>query len=204
MFGPYDEIISLGRTCQTAHQLRRVFKDLQAHVFDWLITNDAGIRSLISAGVADVFVAERLERDQNGVVVDRLTGTKFLHDFEEDADIATGHAAAAPRFAFLVARWQKMMASDAAVLFIRQHAWSRNPAEDADALLATLQVAAPRLRMRLLYLSEPHRTPELADRPKLIHRQMPLHPDGLWTGCDEIWEQRLHEVICLGPPSMPG
>ena len=204
MIGPYHEVVSLGRACQPAYQLRRVLNISRAHVFDWLITDDVGIRGHISARATDVLVLERLQRDEDGVVCDRQTGTKFLHDFKKDVDIPTAWAAAVPRFATLVARWQKLMASNSTVLFIRQHAWDCNPVEAADALLATLQAAAPRLRIRLLYLSEPEWTPDLPDRPNLIHRQMPQHPEGLWTGCDEIWDKRLHEAIRLDPPPNPG
>lgn len=130
-----------------------------------------------------------------------MTDTVFPHEFTLDDDIAAVHAITAPRIAAMVKRWRSMMASGASVLFIRQHGWSGSPADCADALLSALHAAGPHLRLRLLYLTEPHLTPALPDQDDLLHRTMPKHPDGDWRGVGQIWEERLDEALSLDPPS---
>jgi hypothetical protein len=199
--GPYHEVVSLGRACQPAYQLRRVLGISRAHVFDWIATTDTGIRSLIADDLQGHFALDRLFRDDLGFVRERVTDTVFQHEFTQDDDIAAVHAITAPRITAMAERWRRLMASNATVLFIRQHAWSGSPADSAEALLSTLHAAGPRLRLRLLYLTEPHMTPVLPDRDDLMHRAMPLHPDGDWRGVNETWEERLREALSLDPPA---
>lgn len=202
--GPYDEVVSLGRSCQPAHQVRRVLGISRAHVFDWIVTTDTGLCTLIADDLRGHFALDTLFRDNEGFVRDRVTDTVFQHEFKSEDDLTAVHATTAPRIAAMVKRWRRMMASNASVLFIRQHAWSESPADCADVLLSTLQAAGPRLRLRLLYLTEPHLTPARPDQADLLHRAMPLHPDGDWRGVDQAWQERLGEALSLDPPRVAG
>jgi Putative papain-like cysteine peptidase (DUF1796) len=117
MPGPYDEIISLGRACQTAHQLRHQLNLDRAHVFDWLVTSDPGLLTLIENQLDGHFTRDRLQPDAKGKMVDPLTGTAFIHDLPPGVNVDRAYAKAAPRVAALVTRWHQVMASDASVLF---------------------------------------------------------------------------------------
>ena len=195
MFGPYDEIVSLGSTCQTAYQLRRCLGIERAHVFDWVVTSDAGILQHIENGLHGYFGLESLIRGTNGHARDAKTGTLFMHDVPGDRDFLAAHAEAAPRVAALVDRWHGLMASDSSVLFIRKHGWAGHPLPVADRLFQALQAAAPRLRFKLLYLTSPSTYEPVADTEGLVHRPLrePESPD--WRGLDPAWDDLLAEAV---------
>ena len=76
----YDQIVSLGRGCQPAHQIRRLYADAQAHVFDWIVTPDAGLLHSITTDLDGFFARERLEMGPEDCIVDRVTDARFLHE----------------------------------------------------------------------------------------------------------------------------
>jgi hypothetical protein len=204
MFGPYDEIVSLGCTCETAYQLRRCLGIERAHVFDWVVTSDPGLLQYIESGLQDYFALDGLMRDAEGQVRDAQTATLFLHEFPEGADLAAAHAAEAPRIAALVERWHKLMASEQSVLFIRKHGWAGPPLRTDDRLHQALRAAAPRLRFRLLYLTKPAAFEPGAATPGLVH--LPLAPPDPedWRGDDLVWQQLLSDALEFPPPPTAG
>jgi hypothetical protein len=204
MLGPYDEIVSLGCTCETAHQMRRCLGIERAHVFDWVVTSDPGLLHHIESGLQGYFALDGLMRDAEGLVRDTLTTTLFLHEFPEGEDLAAAHATAAPRVAALVDRWHQLMASDQSVLFIRKHGWADLPLRTADRLQQALRAAAPRLRFRLLYLTKPAEFAPGTPTPGLVHLPLapPDPPD--WRGDDLAWQQLLSDALEFPPPPMAG
>src|SRR3954467_2599189 len=66
--GQYDDVVSLGRACQPCHQIRRVLGITSAQVFDWLITTDQGLVTLVESGLDGFFALERLGRGTSGMV----------------------------------------------------------------------------------------------------------------------------------------
>jgi hypothetical protein len=200
----YDEIVSLGRSCQTAYQLRRHLGVDRAQVFDWIVTGDPGLLSHIETNLTGFFSLETLITDAKGIVRDARTNTSFPHDFPPGADFATTHANHAPRFAALVQRWQELMASDHRVLFIRQHGWTRQPLLSADRLVQTLRSAAPRLPFRLLYLTAPDLFQPAPDRPDLLHRPLPQPDPPDWHGLDAPWQAHLVDALRQPPPNPDG
>lgn len=194
-YGPYDEIVSLGSTCQTAHQLRRCLGIERAHVFDWVVTSDPGILQHIESGLHGYFGLESLIRDPGGRARDVRTGTQFLHDIPDGCDLAAAHREAAPRIAALVDRWHRLMGSGQTVLFIRKHGWADHPVLAADRLHQALTAAAPGLRFRLLYLTEPGKFEPVADMPGLVHRPLPQPDPPDWRGLDSAWDEVLAEAL---------
>jgi len=198
--GPYREIVSLGRACQPAYQVRHRLGVTRAHVFDWVVTTDSGLRHHIDTRLAGFFSPDHLIADDEGLVRDRTTGTTFLHEFPPDTDPGISMTKAAPRIAALVDRWLALLASRQFVLFIRQHAWDPDALTSAEALVTSLCHAAPRLRFRLLYLTSPDRFQQAPDRPELLHRVLaqPDPPD--WRGDGAAWGRLLDEAITLPRP----
>lgn len=98
----YDQIVSLGRACQPAYQLRRLTGSESAHVFDWIITTDAGLIHWIESDLRGFFARDRLVTSQSGVVIDEATQTQFIHEFPSEAEFDTAYEANAGRFAMLV------------------------------------------------------------------------------------------------------
>jgi len=201
--GPYDDVVSLGSTCQPAHQLRRCLGLSHAQVFDWLVTTDPGILQLVDSGLDGFFQPGTLAPNAKGVIVDARTDTRFLHDFPAGQPFDTAHAKAAPRMAALVQRWRDLAASDRRVLFIREHFWTGQPVRQADLLHDALRRAAPRLCFRLLYLTRPDVHPLPPDRPDLLHRPLapPDPPD--WRGDNAAWQALFDTCLALPPPPGP-
>ena len=204
MHGPYDDVVSLGRGCQPAHQLRRVLGIDRAHVFDWVVTTDAGLVQHIETRLQGFFFPDTLTRSAKGVIIDRRTGTSFPHETPRSGDPEEAFETHAPRLFALVDRWHRLVASDRSVLFIRQHGWNGKPRATALRLRTALRAAAPRLRFRLLYLTPPETAAELdPDQPDLLFRPLaqPDPPD--WRGLDPPWDAVLAECLALPPPPDP-
>lgn len=203
MPGPYDEVVSLGRSCQAAHQLRHRLGLDRAHVFDWLITTDRGLLYHIDTRLSRFFYPDTLVPDDNGGIRDRITGTRFPHEFPRGAAFGIAYAKAAPRIFALARRWTDLMASDQSVLFIRHHGWHGDIPSCARRLHEALRGAAPRLRFRLLYLSAPDRFQPLPDEPGLLHRPLAQPADRDWRGLDSAWQALFDEALALPPPPGP-
>lgn len=56
----YKQIVSLGRGCQPAHQIRRLNYGAVAHVFDWIVTTDLGLVDFIASDLEGFFVRHDL------------------------------------------------------------------------------------------------------------------------------------------------
>ena len=201
MIIPFDEVVSLGRACQPAYQIRRVTGAQTAHVFDWIITPDAALRTLVESRLQGFFARERLQMGPEECVVDAVSDVRFQHEFPPGADIDAKHAEHAPRFAALVARWRELSASRRRVLFIRQHAWDPDPRETAQRLRRALDLAAPALAYTLLYLTETETPPWGEARIVNRHLRQPAPYD--WRGDDQAWSELLAE-FATSPASRSG
>jgi hypothetical protein len=193
----YGQIVSLGRACQPAYQLRRLTGSDSAHVFDWIITTDAGLIHWIESDLRGFFARDRLVADQSGVVIDEATETQFVHEFPPEAEFDAAYEANSGRFAMLVDRWRDLMASDQRVLFVRQHAWGNDARTSALRLRAAIAARAPRLRFDLLYLTPD----EQGDwrEPGIINRFLRQPEPYEWTGDNNAWG----EVLGYPPPAAP-
>src|SRR5262245_21977672 len=96
---PFDDVVSLGRACQPAHQIRRGLGVETAHVFDWVITPDATLRTLVESRLEGFFARERLQMGPEDCVIDTVTDVRFQHEFPAGADIDEKYAEHAPRYA---------------------------------------------------------------------------------------------------------
>lgn len=190
----YDQIVSLGRACQPAYQLRRLTGAKTAHVFDWIITPDEALVRWIKTDLDAFFARDRLVMGQDGVVIDRPTGTQFIHEFPPGAEFEAGYRENASRLAMLAERWRDLLASDQRVLFVRQHGWGNDARSAALCLRDTLAVQAPRLRFDLLYLTPD----EQGDwrEPGIINRFLRQPEPYEWTGDNNAWS----EILGYQPP----
>ena len=162
-----------------------------AQVFDWVITPDATLRSLLETRLDGFFVRDRLVMGPEACVIDAVTDVRFLREFPVGSDIDSKYAEHAPRFEMLVERWRALMASRRRVLFIRQHAWDPDPRATATRLRRTLDAVAPRLDYRLLYLTEHDEAPWGEERIFNRRLRQPDVPD--WRGDDRAWSALLDE-----------
>lgn len=199
--GPtYDVIVSLGRHCQPAHQIRRFLGYAPSNVFDWIVTTDDGLVQLISSGLEGFFSIDLLGRNADGVVLDALTGTKFFHGFPSGVGIAEGHRRQAARMAGQALRWRALMASSAQVLFVRQHGARPDVRRTAVRLRDTLRTAAPGIGFTLLYLTDPEAAEPDWGEPQIRNRPLAQPEPYRWQGLDAAWTRVLAEALVHCPP----
>lgn len=198
----YQQIVSLGRGCQPAHQIRRVAPDAQSHVFDWIVTTDLGLIELIKTDLEGMFVRERLEMGPENCIIDRVTKTQFLHEFPEGADFASQYDKNAGRYAMLAGRWRDLLASDQSILFVRQHAWDEGMRASAVRLRDTLAGKAPHLSFRLLYLTAAHEP--AWDEAGILNLQLRQPDPYVWTGDDAAWDDVLSRALAQAPVASGG
>lgn len=183
--GRFEQIVSLGRACQPAHQIRRLFGVERAHVFDWVITPDEGLRTSIEMGLKHFFLRDRLIVGPENCIVDAMTDVRFLHEFPEARLDEHSYAEHAARFSTLVARWRELMRSNRRVLFVRQHAWNPDPRLSALKLRDALDVAAPALDYTLLYLTEQDAPPW--NESRIVNMRLRQTEPYDWRGDDQAW-----------------
>ncbi|MCX7356744.1 MAG: DUF1796 family putative cysteine peptidase [Alphaproteobacteria bacterium] len=189
----YDQIVSLGRGCQPAHQIRRLYADAQAHVFDWIVTPDAGLLHSITTDLDGFFARERLEMGPEDCIVDRVTDARFLHEFPSGQDFGSQYDKHAGRYEMLAERWRQLLASQQKVLFVRQHAWDSDLRGTAIRLRDTIALKAPHLCFDLLYLSATHDEDWREERIVNVFLRQP--EPYVWTGDDAAWEQVLAQAF---------
>jgi hypothetical protein len=195
--GHYDQVISLGRACQPAYQLRRILGAETAHVFDWLITPDQALLTLIESDFDQFFARERLTMGPEEWIIDRETDTRFIHEFPKGSDFEAQYEANAGRFAMLVERWRELLASEQRVLFVRQHGWDADPRATATRLREAIAQQAPSLRFALLYLTETEE-PDWGEAGILNRRLNQLDPYE-WQGDGVAWSTLLGEAVSVPP-----
>lgn len=188
----YDQVVSLGRACQPAYQIRRLDAGAQAHVFDWVITPDAGLVDLIATGLDGFFARDRLEMGHHNCIADRVTDTRFLHEFPKGLDFTAQYEMNAGRIAMLVERWRALLASTQRILFVRQHAWNTDVRATAVRLRDTIAAQAPRLIFSLLYLTETEDDDWGEDG--IVNLRLRQQEPYVWTGDNAAWEQVLAEA----------
>lgn len=190
----YDHVVSLGRGCQPAHQIRRIRGIELAHVFDWIVTTDRGLVAHITSNLDGFFGRGTLVHGPEDCVIDRATGTKFIHEFPKGSDLDAKHAEHAERFAHLVARWRAMLASQRRVLFVRQHGWDEDRRGSAVRLRDAIAQQAPELRFAILYLTAYSDDDPSWGEAQIINRCL-IQPDPYdWKGDDAAWQRLLDEA----------
>lgn len=185
----YDQIVSLGRACQPAHQIRRVVPDAPAHVFDWIITNDDALVAHIDADLDGMFAREHLTMGENECIIHRETKTQFLHEFPKGSDFDEQYEKNDGRYAMLSQRWKDLLASDQKVLFVRQHGWDVDIRATATRLRDLIAAKAPRLTFTLLYLTEEEDAPW--NEPGILNEYLRQPEPYVWTGDNAAWDHVL-------------
>lgn len=189
------QVVSLGRACQPAHQIRRILGITSAQVFDWIVTTDEGLVTLIGEQLEGFFARDRLGVNPKGVVIDLPTDTRFLHEFPKGSDMDAKHEEHRGRYAALVERWRTLLASDAEVLFVRQHGWDADPRAAARRLWRVIREQAPGLRFTILYLTKDPADDVSWQEEGIINRFLPQPTPYKWTGDDTAWERLLRDAL---------
>jgi hypothetical protein len=199
---PYDQVVSLGKGCQPAHQIRRLLGVTSAHVFDWIVTTDGGLAMHIESGLDGFFALDRLRLTPSGVIADQATGTQFIHEFPKGCDVRARHAEHAGRVAKLAARWQALLQSNQQLLLVRMHMGDEAPRPAAERLRAAIAEQAPRLRFTLLYCTDDPADATAWGAVGIINRHLKQPQPYAWEGDDATWEALLREALAA-PAAWP-
>lgn len=184
----YDRVVSLGRGCQPAHQIRRKIGTGPAFPFDWIITTDQGLVTLVASDLEGFFARERLVVGPNEGIIDQPTDTQFFHEFPKGANVDALYEPHARRFALLVRRWRALLGSTERVLFVRQHAWDADPRASAVRLRDAISLRAPRLRFTLQYLTADPADDVPWNEEGILNRHLTQPEPYDWKGDDAAWD----------------
>jgi hypothetical protein len=191
----YDQVVSLGCACQPAHQIRRALGLTSAHVFDWIVTPDQALVTLIESDLDGFFSRDRLGVGSSDAITDLPTDTRFIHEFPKGSDMNVQHAHHAGRYAMLVRRWRTMLRSRQRVLFVRQHGWEPDPRRAAARLQRVITAQAPRLHFAILYLTNDPADDVSWGLEGIINRYLTQPEPYDWRGDDAAWERLLGDAL---------
>ncbi len=189
----YDYIVSLGRHCQTAYQIRRFTGASKAFFFDWVRTPLVGLMRVLKQDFSGAFLLSGLQLGEEAtLVLDRETGIGYRHSFEPDAVTGKIEQASLERqypeqrrkHEFLLRRWRDVVRGEN-VLFVRHDAMS--PAE-VDSLYRALVCYAGHPAVGLLVVGPGAGNEQPIFPQACMAAGFPL-PSGAadWKGSDAAW-----------------
>jgi Putative papain-like cysteine peptidase (DUF1796) len=193
----YDRLVSLGRYCQTAYQIRRFTGDPIASYFDWIGTPHDGLVQTLQGEFRECFLLDNLSVTNDGLgVVDRRTGLDFRHAFSvpryssrvDLKTFANEYETARKKETFLRLRWKKTIRHQHA-LYIRQDTPSR---EEILELYDVLANQARLNRIGLLVVAPPGYKLSINHSNVCIESGVDLPTSPLdWRGNDYAWDRIL-------------
>lgn len=209
-----DHIVSLGRACETAYNLRRHYGFATAYPFDWWISTTAGVARFIADGdTAALYddAALRLSPDGDSVVNPRF-GIRLHHEFPRQrgvqgqpvvVDWAAHIPAARDRTAHLAHR---MFGITGTAVFMRTFGPRDGDGTAVAALLTALEARFPATRIGVVLVNFRGRAPAGA----AVQRLVVARPTGAdWRGDPASWDSALatlglHVTPGLHRPPAPG
>lgn len=201
----FDHIISLGSFCQTAYQLRRLFGDRGAHVFDWWVTPSRALIDLLETGFSDLLLPENMRivaEDAGEAVMCSRYGLMHYHDFYNAKVkdkynpflVRAGCQSILPKYEHLV---RKFLSLEGKVLFVRVGGghvkyFGHNSEIDEnmyDRFTSALSRLNPNLEYHVLLMD----VPIFGERPNLTFDSVSTYGEGagIWSGSDAAWDQML-------------
>lgn len=198
----FDNIVSLGSFCQTAHHIRRRF-GTKAYPFDWWVTPSIGLVEVIETQFSDLFKSENMKvviEDAGKAVMCDCYGIMHYHDFDQakiEGEILDFLVRAEcinnlSKFSYLVNRFLNLSGK---ILFIRvgsgyvQH-YNKN--QELDRLLiarlkAGLEKILPKCEIHILLLNGYN----LDDLPSNVYHSEVNNYDlsHVWYGSDKGWDE---------------
>ncbi len=156
---PVTHIVSLGRDCATAYNLRRHFDFGGAFPFDWWVVEAAGLnRFLAEPDVDALYDGTKLELISNGASVrHREYGIQLHHEFPREWDVPRQPirndwrewlAKANQRTAALMRKFLALDAPQNRIVFVRQGPVARETVERLDALFPAADWAFAAIEVR--------------------------------------------------------
>jgi len=149
----FHRVASLGRACRTKYNIERKWLarhiDLRATadcvtrtVFDWQETPHLALLEYLRHDCCGMFEKEDLAV-LNGQVINERYGTRHLHDFPRDPDLAGHYATARSRHDHLCSKTRDVMASPLPTLFICHGALAPDEERELRDAIAALRPGHP-------------------------------------------------------------
>jgi hypothetical protein len=191
----YDAFISLGGSCQTAHQLEANKLKGPSLPFDWVVSPFSSVHALIANDFAGLLEKENLalvQDDEIGwYVEDQKYRIRFLHDFPLDLEFMRAYDAVRSKYQRRSKRLLELLNASRRVLLIRLD----STREEAQAFTEMLHQKFPQLRYDLLALSN---TPEMQSDwglSRITNLFLPQPVPYFWAGLDKPWREMLAMML---------
>lgn len=192
----FDKVLSLGRACDTAFQIRRHFKQREAYPFDWLVTPYPALINLLERDFSGFLLDENLQADGK-YVVDKGSGIAMMHDFETPALYQQTLDVVRAKYQRRIKRWLSLVNGGASILFVRsqQYVDHNNLGEEQSrALLKLLQQKYKNAKVHLLVQNPPGAAiPEVVEKNFWLLQLKPPDP-WEWSGDDAAWSEMFQRV----------
>jgi len=195
--GRYSRFVSLGRTCECAHQIRRFTGIESAFYFDWLGTPHEGLVRALRSRFSGCFLKENLAISDGGVTVrDSRTQISYRHNFSKLAGtliidpqaIDREYQEQQEKMDFLARRWFETLEKEA-ILFIRHDTPS---VQQALELYDVLAEQVPSRDVSLLIIA-PHGHELGMKHPRIFIETCDISTGpGAWRGDDTVW----NNILC--------
>lgn len=198
----YYKIISLGRACDIAHQIRRHFGQTEAYPFDWLITPFQGLIKTIDSDFGGFLSIDQLIIKDN-YVYGRDSDIIYYHDFEgvDASNLEKLLPEVREKYARRVDRWQKAISTGEPILFIRGYqnmSYGIIDESDAKSVYQSLLKTYPGVNAHILAQNTPEAKIEALRGEKIQIVNIAMPPSG-WSGDDVAWSEvfeRLQSWAC--------
>jgi hypothetical protein len=201
----FDRVVSLGRSCQPAFQIRRYTGIEDAQLLDWVVTPDSALCHVLANSFEGWFQKDRLDFVPGSHAVDRVSGVRFLHEFDKAESLDEGHRQHAGRMARLLFRWRALMISGERLLFVRSHFDEPDVLACARRLVEVLQQSTSN-PFEVLYLVPPVVFDPSHRIAGVTFAALDPKPEGFdWKGDNAAWDRVLAEVGAppLGKRALP-
>lgn len=201
----FDAILSLGSRCQVAHQLRRIYPQIGANFFDWLITPDQALLKMLdeglpgfSEGVSFKLGPSHKKPYRHRHVLESDYGCLLSHDFLNDgAPLESLWPAIKGKYEKTSARFRETLSGARRVLFVRMSfgppgsfGYDREDRADfafGQEVSRRIRARWPELDYRLLLISHHAEDARREGEIEVVH--LPEQTAWNWQGLNEDWDR---------------
>ncbi len=191
----YDAFISLGGSCQIAHQLEVNKLKGPSLPFDWVVSPFSSVHALIANDFADLLEKDNLalvQDDEVGwYVQDQKYRIRFLHDFPLDLEFMRTYDAVRSKYQRRSKRLLELLNASRRVLLIRLDITR----EEAQAFAEMLRQKFPQLRYDLLALGNTSEMQSDWALPRITNLFLPQPVPYFWAGLDKPWREILARML---------
>jgi hypothetical protein len=195
----YKHLVSIGRHCRPAHQIRRYTETAQASYFDWVVTSHDAILYSLRHGLHSLFHRDNLAITDDGLgVVDVQSGIFYYHHFSRSSpagkidlqSIDREYYNQKKKFEFLASRWYNLISSQE-TLYVRQDDIVSEQVQELHS--AMLNHIGHENFGLLLVIAPDHTLTVEHPRIHVVTGDSASRPGENWKGDDDCWSFILNQ-----------